>query len=80
MYGKGMLIFRSICAFLWNAASIALIWFFVQGVITSISLEMGEYAWIWAVLAVIFLISLLFSIRFTALVVGNWRALRKENP
>lgn len=76
-YSKGKLIFRTILAAFWNLLCLTVIWFFVQGVITSIALDMSEYVWIWCMLIALFLFILVLSIRFALIVRQKWKAYQK---
>ena len=69
---KGKLIFRSVLAALWALVCIVVIWFFTQGVITSIALDMGEYVWIWSVIIAIFGGLLALCIRFILRLRRDW--------
>ena len=69
---QGKRIFRTVLASLWALVCIVVIWFFTQGVITSIDLDMVEYVWIWSLIIAVFAGLLALCVRFSLQLRRDW--------
>lgn len=76
MKEKILLILRTVLAVILNLIGVVGVPFFLYGIPMSISLDMGELVWIWAVLALLLALVLALSIRMLVRLRRDWRIFR----